>query len=142
VCTRRAQVRAALQAAAAHYRLFLDSFRGDDGRLPDRVAAEMEPHYLSGMFSMARMLQGAAGGGGGAVATQDGGGSGAAGDAGAASLSCAASLLDSLVAYVARNEVADWQQQAAMAAELAGLLREKAALSQRAAAAAAASAVR
>lgn len=48
-----------MQSAAGHYRLFLDSFRVEgSGSLPDRVEPEMEQHYLSGMFSMARMLQG------------------------------------------------------------------------------------
>jgi hypothetical protein len=47
-----------MQSAAAHYQLFLDSFRDESGQLPDKVEPEMEQHYLSGMFSMARMLQG------------------------------------------------------------------------------------
>lgn len=37
-------------------------------------------------------------------------------------------LLDELVAYVQRNEVESWREHAAMATQLAGLLREKAGL--------------
>jgi hypothetical protein len=47
-----------MQSAAQHYKLFLDSFRGADGQLPPSVEPEMEQHYLSCLFSMARMLQG------------------------------------------------------------------------------------
>lgn len=47
-----------MQSAADHYKLFLDSFKDESGSLPDRVDPDMEQHYLSGMFSMARMLQG------------------------------------------------------------------------------------
>jgi hypothetical protein len=47
-----------MQSAAQHYKLFLDSFRGADGQLPASVKPEMEQHYLSCLFSMARMLQG------------------------------------------------------------------------------------
>ncbi len=47
-----------MQSAAEHYKLFLDSFRDTSGQLPASVEPEMEQHYLSGMFSMARMLQG------------------------------------------------------------------------------------
>lgn len=47
-----------MQSAADHYKLFLDSFRDESGALPDKVDPDMEQHYLSGMFSMARMLQG------------------------------------------------------------------------------------
>lgn len=47
-----------MQSAAEHYRLFLDSFRDDAGELPASVEPEMEQHYLGGLFSMARMLQG------------------------------------------------------------------------------------
>jgi hypothetical protein len=51
------QVAAAASAASLHYQLFLDSFKGDDGQLPAKVEAEMEQHYLSAAFCMARMLQ-------------------------------------------------------------------------------------
>jgi hypothetical protein len=47
-----------MQSAAGHYKLFLDSFRDDDGQLPAKVEPEMEEHYLGGLFSSARMLQG------------------------------------------------------------------------------------
>lgn len=47
-----------MQSAAQHYKLFLDSFKDPSGQAPDKVEPEMEQHYLSGMFSMARMLQG------------------------------------------------------------------------------------
>lgn len=48
-----------MRSAARHYKLFVDSFRCEEsGALPDRVEPDMEQHFLSGMFSMARMLQG------------------------------------------------------------------------------------
>jgi hypothetical protein len=56
-----AQVAAAASAASLHYQLFLDSFKGDDGQLPAKVEAEMEQHYLSAAFCMARVLQAGAG---------------------------------------------------------------------------------
>lgn len=40
----------------------------------------------------------------------------------------ATSLLGSLVKYVGDNKVEEWEEQAAMAQELAGLLQEKLAL--------------
>jgi hypothetical protein len=51
------QVAAAASAASLHYQLFLDSFKGDDGQLPAKVEPEMEQHYLSAAFCMARVLQ-------------------------------------------------------------------------------------
>lgn len=51
------QVAAAGSAASLHYQLFLDSFKGDDGQLPAKVEPEMEQHYLSAAFCMARVLQ-------------------------------------------------------------------------------------
>lgn len=39
--------------------------------------------------------------------------------------------LDTLVGYVKQNSVAAWEQEAAMAAEMASLLKEKLALTQR-----------
>jgi hypothetical protein len=47
-----------MQSAAGHYKLFLDSFRDESGQLPAKVEPEMEEHYLGGLFSSARMLQG------------------------------------------------------------------------------------
>jgi hypothetical protein len=70
-----------MQSAAGHYRLFLDSFRVEgSGALPDRVEPEMEQHYLSGLFSMARMLQGLPGTG---TLLPCGAGGGCGGDASA-----------------------------------------------------------
>jgi hypothetical protein len=124
----RCQVCAAMQAAAGHYKLFVDSFRGDDGALPARVEAEMESHFLSGMFSLARMLQGLPGTGTLGSSTPDNKGSSMA------TVEQAAGLLDGFVAYVRRNSVDAWREQADMAAELAGLLQEKVALMQQVAA--------
>ncbi len=42
-----------------------------------------------------------------------------------ATLDQAMSLLDALVKYVDDNKVADWREQADMARELSGLLKEK-----------------
>lgn len=47
-----------MQAAAQHYKLFFDSFKDEAGQMPGKVEPEMQQHYLSGMFSLARMLQG------------------------------------------------------------------------------------
>jgi hypothetical protein len=51
------QVAAAASAASLHYQLFLDSFKGEDGQLPAKVEPEMEQHYLSAAFCIARVLQ-------------------------------------------------------------------------------------
>ncbi|WIA28810.1 hypothetical protein OEZ86_011339 [Tetradesmus obliquus] len=112
------KVAAAGSAASLHYQLFLDSFKGDDGQLPAKVEPEMEQHYLSAAFCMARVLQ-----------------------AGAAqhkepreyiaAVEQAVFWLDTLVGYVKQNSVAAWEQEAAMAAEMASLLKEKLALTQR-----------
>lgn len=54
------QVAAAAVAACKHYQLFLDSFQQPDGSWPDKVEQEMEQHYLSAVFCMARVLQASA----------------------------------------------------------------------------------
>ncbi|KAF6260962.1 KIF-1 binding protein [Scenedesmus sp. NREL 46B-D3] len=112
------KVAAAAVAASRHYQLFLDSFRGDDGQLPLKVEAEMEQHYLSAAFCMARVLQA------GAVQRKEP-------SAYIATLEQAVYWLDTLVAYVQHNSVTAWGQEASMAAEMAALLKEKLELTSR-----------
>eukprot|EP00775_Hariotina_reticulata_P006308 gene6308-6543_t len=101
------KVASALATAARHYQLFLDSFRGTDGQLPDKVEPDMEQHYLSGAFNLARILQGMP--------------QGAGADCWAGRQR-SVTLLDMIVKYVTENNVSSWQEEAQLAMELSQLL--------------------
>jgi hypothetical protein len=104
-----------MATAVQHYQIFLDSFRGTDGQLPDKVEPGMEEHYLSGAFSLARVLQGMPQG---------------AGPDWWAARQRSVSLLDMIVKYVKENGVSSWQQEADLAMELSQLVQESMKLTQ------------
>lgn len=144
------QVAAACRVAAAHYRLFLDSFRLPDGSWPADVGDEDAGHYVGAAFSLPRMLQGAA-----AACEQRGCGVrtkqrmedayGAGGISASLpwhtlrpplhphrqqvdALEEAAGWIDRAVMYVNAHKLSAWNDQAALAQEMAMLLREKCSL--------------
>lgn len=117
----RAKVAAAALASSRHYGTFLASFQEPGGAWPAKVEPEMEQHFLSGAFSMARVLQ---------ALHED-----AAAAGGAPRLQAALGVLDMAAGYVEANHVDGWAEEARLARELAGLLRERAALAPRLAAA-------